>query len=39
MSSLSIGGVEQLPYPLLPIRVNDLLMLLNYLIKYHLFNS
>ena len=39
MSALGIGGVEQLPFSLLPVTVNDLLILFNYLIKYHLFNS
>ena len=32
-------GAEQLLFPLLPVRINDLLMLFNYFIKYHLFNS
>jgi len=34
----SLGGAEQLPYPFLLVRVNDLLMLFNYFIKYHLLN-
>jgi len=39
MSSLDMGGAEQVPFLLILVRVNDLLMLFNYLIKYHLFNS
>jgi len=38
-SMSSPGEAEQLLFLLLHVRVNDLLMLFNYFIKYHLFNS